>query len=309
MLTALAFAGQGALRGQSGAELLDRYPELTAQAEAVLGHPLRPVLTAESGSVWRHLSRVQPTLFVITRLAALDAPEPSYLVGHSMGELTALCHAGCIDFPTALRLVHTRARLISACPVPGGMLAVTGIGVRELTAVMATEGFADIDIANLNAPDQTVLAGPTGSLRALAAVIRAGGVAKATLIDAPNPGHSRYMADAAAGFAEVLATVTFDPPRVPVISNVTARPHRLDRLPELLAQHLYRPVRWSDSMSYLRDAGVTELHQAGTGSLLPRLWAACTAQDESDGPVTTLRSERDRRPYASNVRGGTPNAG
>ncbi|MEU5397692.1 acyltransferase domain-containing protein [Streptomyces sp. NPDC005963] len=309
MLTVLAFAGQGALRGQNGADLLDRHPELTAQAEDVLGHPLRPVLTAESGSTWRELSRVQPTLFVITRLAALTAPDPSYLAGHSMGELTALCHAGCIDFPTALRLVHTRARLISTCPVPGGMMAVTGIGVEELTAVMATEGFADIDIANLNAPDQTVLAGPTGSLRALGAVIRAEGVAKATLIDAPNPGHSRYMADAAAGFAEVLATVTFAPPRIPVISNVTAQPHRLDRLPELLAQHLYRPVRWSESMVYLRSVGVSRLHQAGTGSLLPRLWTACTAEAETGGPVTTLRSERGESPYASSVQCGTPNAG
>ncbi|MGW2441406.1 ACP S-malonyltransferase [Streptomyces goshikiensis] len=279
MLTALAFPGQGALRGHSGADLLDRHPGPAAQAEEILGHPLRPVLTAEPGSPERHLTRVQPTLFVLTRLAALDRPDPDYLVGHSMGELTALCHAGCVDFATGLRLALTRARLISRCPVPGGMLAVTGIGAAELTAVMAAEGFADLDLANLNAPDQTVLAGPTGSLRALAAVIRAGGAAKATLIDAPNPGHSRYMAEAAAGFAEVLAGVSFAAPRIPVISNVTARPHVPERMAELLAQHLYRPVHWSASMRYLRTAGVTTLHQAGPGSLLPRLWDACAAED------------------------------
>ncbi|GAB2783980.1 ACP S-malonyltransferase [Streptomyces chlorus] len=279
MPTALAFPGQGALRGQTGAGLLDRYPDLAAEAEQILGHPLRPVLTAGSDSPWRRLTCVQPTLFVLTRLAALDQPRPDYLVGHSMGELTALCHAGSVDFATGLRLVLARARLISQCPVPGGMLAVTGIGVDELAGVMAAEGFADLDIANLNAPDQTVLAGPTGSLRALGTVLRAGGAAKATLIDAPNPGHSRYMAGAAAGFAEILAEVTFAVPRIPVISNVTARPHSPQRLAELLAQHLYRPVHWSASMTYLHAAGVTELRQAGPGRLLPRLWAACTAPD------------------------------
>ncbi|MCX4545461.1 acyltransferase domain-containing protein [Streptomyces sp. NBC_01565] len=284
MPTALAFPGQGALRGHSGAGLLDRHPGPAAEAEDVLGHPLRPVLTAEPGSPERHLTRVQPTLFVLTRLAALDLPDPDYLVGHSMGELTALCHAGCVDFTTGLRLVLTRARLISQCPVPGGMLAVTGIGAAALTALMAAEGFADLDLANLNAPDQTVLAGPTGSLRALAAVIRTGDTgAKATLIDAPNPGHSRYMAEAAAGFARVLAGVSFAAPRIPVISNVTARPHVPERMAELLAQHLYRPVHWSACMRYLRAAGVTELHQAGPGGLLPRLWDACAAEDEGGG--------------------------
>ncbi|CAM5319911.1 ACP S-malonyltransferase [Streptomyces hirsutus] len=284
MLTALAFPGQGALRGRTGADLLDRYPDRAAQAEDILGHALRPVLTAEPGTPWRHLTRTQPTLFVLTRLAALDEPEPAYLAGHSMGELTALCHAGSIDFATGLRLVLLRAQLISACPVPGGMLAVTGIGAEALTAVMAAEGFTDLDIANLNAPDQTVLAGPADSLRALAAVVRRSGVGKATLIDAPNPGHSRYMAGAAAGFAEALAQVPFRAPRIPVVSNVTARPHRPERLAELLAQHLYRPVRWSDSMAYLSAAGVTRLRQAGSGGLLPKLWTACTAPDVTVGP-------------------------
>ncbi|MEU3047243.1 acyltransferase domain-containing protein [Streptomyces sp. NPDC006984] len=279
MLTALAFPGQGALRGPKGAELLDRYPDRARRAEDILGHALRPVLTAESGTPWRHLTRTQPTLFVLTHLAALDEPEPAYLAGHSMGELTALCHAGSIDFATGLRLVLLRARLISECPVPGGMLAVTGLDTDALTAVLATEGFTDLDLANLNAPDQTVLSGPTGSLRALAAVVRRGGTGRATLIDAPNPGHSRYMATAAAGFAEALAQVPFRAPRIPVVSNVTARPHRPERLAELLAQHLYRPVRWSDSMTYLSGAGVTRLRQAGSGGLLPKLWTACTARD------------------------------
>nr|WP_239075829.1 acyltransferase domain-containing protein [Streptomyces sp. SID9913] len=278
-MTALAFPGQGALRGPKGAELLDRYPDRARQAEDILGHALRPVLTAKSGTPWRHLTRTQPTLFVLTHLAALDEPEPAYLAGHSMGELTALCHAGSIDFATGLRLVLLRARLISECPVPGGMLAVTGLGTDALTAVLATEGFTDLDLANLNAPDQTVLSGPTGSLRALAAVVRRGGTGRATLIDAPNPGHSRYMATAAAGFAEALAQVPFRAPRIPVVSNVTARPHRPERLAELLAQHLYRPVRWSESMTYLSGAGVTRLRQAGSGGLLPKLWTACTARD------------------------------
>lgn len=67
-------------------------------------------------------------------------PSPSYLVGHSMGELTAPCHAGSVDFPTAPQLVLTQAQLISDCFTPGGMLATTGMSLAELTAVMAAEG-------------------------------------------------------------------------------------------------------------------------------------------------------------------------
>src|SRR5690606_36521795 len=187
------------------------------------------------------------------------------------------------------------------------MLAVTGLGTDALTAVLATEGFTDLDLANLNAPDQTVLSGPTGSLRALAAVVRRGGTGRATLIDAPNPGHSRYMATAAAGFAEALAQLPFRAPRIPVVSNVTARPHRPERLAELLAQHLYRPVRWSESMTYLSGAGSTRLRQAGSGGLLPKLWPACTARDVTPARCPTLRSERGPpRPAASFGSGHRP---
>ncbi|MER6530589.1 ACP S-malonyltransferase [Streptomyces sp. NPDC001508] len=278
-----AFPGQGSQRKDMGAGLFDRYPAMLARADAVLGRSVRE-LCADQAAL-RDTRVLQPVLYAISALTYLDLaarkPQPDYMIGHSLGEYTALYASGALDFETGLRLVVARAQIMGRAS-GGGMLAVVGLGIERLRDIMRREGVDDIDIANHNSPAQTVLSGPEESVRALAPVLRREGAGKCVLLHISVAAHSRYMAEAADELGTVLGTVTFHEPRVPVISNVTARPHRADRIATRLREHMWRGVRWWESLDYLIHHQVTELVEVGPGSVLTKLWA--TARTELTPP-------------------------
>lgn len=275
MSVAWIFPGQGAQRQGMGAGLLDRYPDLVARADEIIGVSLRRLCAGDEEGLQHDTRYVQPALFAVAALAhraALEeGPAPAYLAGHSLGEIAALHAAGCFDFETGLRIVRRRGELMARAR-GGGMLAVVGMPIDRLREVLAEEGATDVDLANHNSPDQVVLSGPEDSMRALAAVLRGAGAGKCVLLNVSIAAHSRYMAFPAAAFAEYLRTVDFAPPRVPVVSNVTARPHRPETLPDLLARQVRSPVRWWDTMVYLAGQGVRDVREIGPGQVLTKLW-------------------------------------
>ncbi|MFI1758663.1 ACP S-malonyltransferase [Streptomyces sp. NPDC020571] len=278
-----AFPGQGSQRKDMGAGLFDRHPGTLARADAVLGRSVRE-LAADQAAL-RDTRVLQPVLYTIGALTYLDRaarePQPDCMIGHSLGEYTALYASGALDFETGLRLVVARAEIMGRAS-GGGMLAVVGLDVERLREVMRREGADDIDVANHNSPVQTVLSGPEDSVRALAPVLRREGAGKCVLLHISVAAHSRYMAGAADELGAVLDTVTFHEPRVPVVSNVTARPHRADRIARRLREHMCRGVRWWDSLAHLVEQGVTELVELGPGNVLTKLWA--TARTELAPP-------------------------
>ncbi|MFG2500685.1 beta-ketoacyl synthase N-terminal-like domain-containing protein [Streptomyces sp. NPDC048441] len=286
MTVVWVFPGQGALRKGRGVELLDEFPGLCRRVEEVIGRPLRDVVLQPDGDPDRRLPEVQSALFALNAFAhlshSLSAPPPDYLAGHSLGEYNALVAAGCVDFETGLRLVHRRAELLDSVP-GGGMLAVVGLSQERMAAILAGRSSDDIDIANVNSRQQLVLSGPAESVRELAKELRGAGAAKCVLLDAKGAGHSRYMRPAAERFAELLRETAFSQPRTPIISNVTARPHRLAELPDLLSRHLYSPVLWSRSMDHLREEGVTRLVELGPGRVLTKLWEQEQEQERVHG--------------------------
>ncbi|WP_432090945.1 ACP S-malonyltransferase [Streptomyces sp. NRRL F-5630] len=286
MTVVWAFPGQGSQRKDMGAGLFDRHSATLARADAVLGRSVRE-LCADQAAL-RDTRVLQPVLYTIGALTYLDRaarePQPHCMIGHSLGEYTALYASGALDFETGLRLVVARAEIMGRAS-GGAMLAVVGLGVERLREVMRREGADDIDVANHNSPRQTVLSGPEDSVRALAPVLRREGAGKCVLLHISVAAHSRYMAEAADELGAVLDTVTFHEPRVPVLSNVTARPHRADRIALRLREHMCQGVRWWDSLAHLVAQGVTELVELGPGSVLTKLWA--TARAELPGPPAT----------------------
>ncbi|MDX3117863.1 ACP S-malonyltransferase [Streptomyces scabiei] len=274
-----AFPGQGSQRKDMGAGLFDRHPGELARAQAVLGRSVRELCSDQAAL--RDTRVLQPVLYTVGALTYLDRaarePQPDCMIGHSLGEYTALYASGALDFETGLRLVVARAEIMSRA-TGGGMLAVVGLGVERLREIMRRHGADDVDVANHNSPVQTVLSGPEESVRALAPVLRREGAGKCVLLHISVAAHSRYMAGAADELGAVLDAVTFHEPRVPVVCNVTARPHRADRIALRLREHMCQEVRWWDSLAHLVDQGVTELVELGPGSVLTKLWA--TARTE-----------------------------
>ncbi|RKN47290.1 [acyl-carrier-protein] S-malonyltransferase [Streptomyces hoynatensis] len=267
----LGFPGQGAQKKGMGEDLFALFPQLTARAEEVLGYSVEQLCVEDPDGALRRTEFAQPALYVVEALAylrhcSLRPGEADRLLGHSVGEYAALFAAGVFDFVTGLRLVKRRGELMSRATA-GTMAAVLGLeppGVREL---LSRAGLTGLDLALHNAPGQVALAGPEPEVERLLAVTAEEGV-RCVRLNVSGPFHSRYLRQAAERYAGFLRTVTFGSPRVPVIANATARPHRPGRIARDLVAQLTSPVRWVDSINGLRAQGELDFTELGPGTTL-----------------------------------------
>lgn len=264
-----------------GGELFDRFADWTAAADRILGYSIRELCLDDPRDQLVLTAFTQPALYVVNAMTWRarqedgGAAEPAFLAGHSLGEYNALLAAGVFDFATGLRLVSQRGALMSRVS-GGGMAAVIGLEPARIEDVLGrSDAGRRLDVANFNGLDQTVIAGPTDDLAAVEADLLAAGARTYIPLKVSAPFHSRYMRDAAAEFAGVIAgeAGAFAALSVPVVSNVTARPYAADAVAETLARQIDHSVRWLDSMLYLLDEGVTEVEEIGPGSVLTKLMA------------------------------------
>jgi trans-AT polyketide synthase/acyltransferase/oxidoreductase domain-containing protein len=261
-----------------GGDLFDRFADWTAEADAVLGYPIRDLCLDDTQGRLGLTEFTQPALYVVNALTwrariEADGTPPAFVAGHSLGEYNALLAAGVFDFAAGLRLVKQRGELMGAVS-GGGMAAIIGLPPQKIEEVLAaSDAGRRIDVANYNAPDQTVIAGPQDALTAVKPDFEAAGVRVFTPLRVSAPFHSRYMEAPMRAFAAYLAGFTFAPPAVPVISNVTARPYASDEVRETLSRQIGSSVRWLDSMLYLLDQHATEFVELGPGNVLSKLLA------------------------------------
>lgn len=272
------FPGQGSQSKGMGTELFEQFPDWTAQADAVLGCSIRELCVDDPRDELRLTQFTQPALFVVNALTyrarvVAGKATPDFVAGHSLGEFNALLAAGVFEFEAGLTLVRRRGLIMSQVS-GGGMAAVVGMEPSAIQALLDTsdEG-RRLDVANFNSYDQTVIAGPKDDLAAVKAQFEAAGVRAYIPLNVSAPFHSRYMRDAQAEFASVLDGVTFHPPQIPVISNVTGRPYDAERVRQTLSEQIGHSVRWLDSMVYLLDQPEPEFEEVGPGTVLTKLVA------------------------------------
>lgn len=192
--------------------------------------------------------------------------------GLSLGEYTALWAAGAIGFVDALRLVRLRGEAMQAASesIPSGMISL--MGADEATAAKLAEvgSAAGIcQVANLNAPGQTIVSGELAALDAVEAAAAEHGVRRTRRLVVAGGFHSECMRPAADRLTLALQEVEIKSPRIPVISNVTARAVGTgDEIRELLARQVCSSVRWEDSMRHLLAEGFTNFLEPGPGEVL-----------------------------------------
>ncbi|WP_103534489.1 ACP S-malonyltransferase [Streptomyces sp. SM11] len=268
------FPGQGAQAKGMGREVFDRFPDLVARADALLGYSIRELCLEDPGRNLRDTRYTQPALYVVNSLSWLAAVGeggrlPDYVLGHSLGEFSALFAAGVYDFETGLRLVVERGRLMGQ--VTGGtMAAVSSVDAALVERVLRENDLNDLDIANYNTPNQTVIAGPVESVdRALPALKEAG--ARCAPLNVSAPFHSRYMAAAAEEFGRLLDATPFAAPKIPVIANVDARPYAAGEVAATLRRQIASPVRWTDSIRLLMGYGDLRVRELGPGQVLTKM--------------------------------------
>lgn len=276
-MKAFLFPGQGAQRIGMGEGLFEAFPEQAACADSVLGYPVRELCLNGPMERLTQTQFTQPALYVVGALTWLkrveEGAKADYLLGHSVAEYVALFAAGAVDFETGLRLVQKRGALMAEA-TGGGMAAVLGLEAVQVDEVIRRHGLTDIFAANVNTPKQIVVSGKREAVVAAEPLFLEAGASHYRVLQVSGAFHTPFMQPARDAFTRFLADVEFRPPQVPVISNVTARPHRPEAIARLMAEQITAPVRWSDSLRYLLAKGLAfedfeELGPAGGAVVKP----------------------------------------
>lgn len=278
--TALLFAGQGSQTVGMGRDLCEKYEvcrALFARANEVLGRDLQKICFDGPEERLTRTDNAQPGIF-LTSLACFEAlkshiPDLRFeaTAGLSLGEFTALTAAEAVSFDDGLRMVQARGRFMQeACDATnGGMASVLNLDDATLQQICRE---ADVDIANLNCPGQTVISGDKEKIARAIELARAKGAKRAIALAVAGAYHSRLMHSAKVKVAGALAELPMRQPKVPVVSNVTARPAgSVAEIKDLLVRQVTSSVRWSESMQWLIGQGFGRFIELGPGSVLAGL--------------------------------------
>jgi [acyl-carrier-protein] S-malonyltransferase len=277
---ALLFAGQGAQAVGMGHDLAEQFPtaaELFQKADDVLRRKLSEIAWNGPIEDLTKTSNCQPALFVqglacfsVLRELAGNFPIGG-AAGLSLGEMTAHAAAGTFDFAAGLKLVQRRGELMDeACATTNGtMAAMIGGAENDVRQLAADE---DVDVANINAPGQIVISGERAKVEAAVGVAREYGIRRATLLNVAGAYHSRLMESAYEQLGAALQHVPMQPPRFPVISNVTGAEVRTPiEIRRTLQDQVTGTVRWLDCVERLAGLGCNIFIELGPGGVLAGL--------------------------------------
>lgn len=200
---------------------------------------------------------------------------PSYMAGHSLGEYTALVAAGALAFRDAVPLVRFRAEAMQDAVAAGVGAMAAIIGADEAAVADACREAAQgeiVEAVNFNAPNQIVIAGERKAVERAMAAAKARGAKRALLLPVSAPFHSSLLAPAAERLALRLAHVDIAAPAIPVVHNVDVQTHQTaDEIRAALARQAASPVRWTETVAWLADHGVTTIVECGPGKVLAGL--------------------------------------
>ena len=283
MKIALAFPGQASQEVGMGTELKEKYPkvaELFNRANEVLGFNIAGLIASGPIEELTKTENAQPAILLVSYAAYLALKEetglkPDFLLGHSLGEYTALCVSGALGFEDALRLVKLRGKYMQEiCPAgEGAMAAVMGLGGFKTGILIDKARNGDIlDIANYNSHQQLVISGKKEAVERACKIAPELGAKKCVMINVSAPFHSELMTPSAEKFRLELEEVEFNNLGIPVIANFDAFPYPgKDAIVDLLTKQIDRPVLYYQSVEYLLENGASALIEVGPGKVLTGL--------------------------------------
>ena len=203
---------------------------------------------------------------------AAGGAEPGVVAGHSLGEFSAHVAAGSLTLTDAVQLVRKRGEYMQEA-VPAGRGAMAAILKTDRAHVeqVCADTAGVVEIANLNAPEQTVISGEAEAVRTAGARLKAEG-ARVVALDVSAPFHCSLMRPAAERLAADLARAQFNKPELPIVCNVTADMLTdIGEAPALLTRQVTAPVRWVETLQRLQALGVTRFLEFGSGKVLTGL--------------------------------------
>jgi [acyl-carrier-protein] S-malonyltransferase len=273
------FPGQGSQTVGMGKELAERYASAArvfSEANEALGMDLRALCFSGPQEELDRTANTQPALLAasIAALRAADEAagglsEPTVVMGHSLGELSALVAARALALADALRLVRTRGELMEAADPGGGMAAVLGL---DADVVARTVVGSSVVLANDNAPGQVVISGPRQELERAGEALKAAGAKRIVPLRTSAAFHSPAMRTMAPRLRQAIDVTSFGALQYTLIANVDARAHEHAReMPALLEKQVWSPVQWVASVRRADGEGATAFVEFGPGTVLTGL--------------------------------------
>lgn len=283
MNTAFVFPGQGSQSLGMLCDLAEQHPlvlDVFCTVSGALNYDVWALVQAGPAEQLNQTEFTQVAMLAadvaVYRVLQVNGIEADISAGHSLGEYAALVCADAIELADAARLVQARGQLMQQT-VPlgqGAMAAIVGL-TDEQVQQLCEEASSDtcvVSPANYNAIGQVVIAGHTDAVKKAMILADTLGARLAKEIPVSVPCHCALLHDAAVKFQKVLDATTFVTPKRKVISNVDLSVHSTpENMRRLLAEQLYKPVRWVETIQTMKQLGVTQLIECGPGSVLAGL--------------------------------------
>jgi len=275
---AYVFPGQGSQVVGMGRDLGAASPRW-ADANTAVGFDLRHLCFEGPEADLALTANTQPAILTasIVALDALAAAGAAYdfVAGHSLGEYSALVAAGSVGFSDAVRIVRARGQFMQEAVAPGegAMAAILGLDRALVSqACQEAQGAGVVQVANLNAPGQTVIAGATAAVGRAVELAKAKGAKRVVPLPVSAPFHSALMAPAANRLQVALRTIRFRDLRVPLVTNVDADLLTQGaRVADALVRQVTAPVRWEEVVTRLVKEGAEIFVEVGPGKVLSGL--------------------------------------
>jgi [acyl-carrier-protein] S-malonyltransferase len=278
-MTAFLFPGQGSQFSGMGKLLAQQYPtarRIFEEADDALAFPLSQLCFDGPDEDLKKTENTQPALLTVSvaayRVLKEQGIEPRIVAGHSLGEYSALVAAHSLDFSDAVRLVRKRGQYMQDA-VPqgvGAMAALLKLPEEKLDQILEDAAQGEIvSAANLNSPDQIVIAGHAGAVERAMELAKAAGARKVKLLPVSAPFHCALMRPAQQRLTPDLDATRFRRLSVPLVNNWQAREiATAEEAREGLYQQIPNPVRWTETVRQLAGCGIRRLIEVGAGSVL-----------------------------------------
>jgi [acyl-carrier-protein] S-malonyltransferase len=280
----LLFPGQGSQivgMGKEFYENFDYVKDLFQNADEIFKKKISKIILEGPGELLNQTENTQTAIFLISfsifqvleKETNLNIKNAQFYAGHSLGEYSALCCAGSINFEQTINLLKSRGMAMqNAVPKgEGGMIAVLGVEINKLNEILSENSKFECFVANDNSPGQIVISGKLNALEIFEKNLKEKNI-KVIKLPVSAPFHCPLMKNATQEMKNKILDTEFKNPLVPIISNVTASPqNKSEEIKKLLIKQIENPVRWRESIINMIDNGVKSFIEIGPGKVLSGL--------------------------------------